>query len=399
MESDVPRLLAKFESGALRRPTAARPNVVDLAGAVWSAAGVPGLDLTPAARTIEAQLGGREHLVFVLADGLGMQLLESMPSATYLWTHLDGTLDTVFPSTTAVALTTFATAAWPAAHGVVGHYVHLDGVGVVTPLLGATRSDGRPVPEANGDGRLFLVPSLASRVPRPALSVLPAAVVNSPFTAYATAAPRVGYRSLNEAADLAIDFIQAAREPTFTYLYVSRIDETVHELGPLRLEAVGAVGDLAHVMARLAAAVGARARIVLTADHGHLAVRPSSRRVIRGVDDLAGMLAGGPTGDARTVFFHLQPGALEAFADRFRERFGVAYCLLTPDEVEDLHLLGPAPLAAETKRRLGDAVAISFGDDTLEVRPKGAPADRRLAWPSHHSGLTAAEVRVPLVIV
>lgn len=399
MESDVPRLLAKFESGALRRPDAARPNVVDLAAAVWSAAGVPGLDLSPAARTIEAQLGGRDHLVFVLADGLGMQLLESMPSATFLWTHLDGTLDTVFPSTTAVALTTFATAAWPAVHGVVGHYVHLDGVGAVTPLLGATRSEGRSVPEANGDGRLFLAPSLASRVPRPALSLLPAAVVNSPFTVYATAAPRAGYRSLNEAVDLAIDFIEAAREPTFTYLYVSRIDETVHELGPLRLEAVGAVGDLDRVLDRLATTLGPRARIVLTADHGHLAARPSSRRVIRGVDDLATMVAGAPTGDARTAILHLQPGALEAFADRFRERFGVAYCLLTPHEVEELRLLGPMPLPPETKRRLGDLVAISFGDDTLEVRPKGAPADRRLAWPSHHSGLTAAEMRVPLVIV
>ncbi|MGE0227666.1 MAG: alkaline phosphatase family protein [Dehalococcoidia bacterium] len=399
MESDAPRLLAKFKSGALRRPDAARPNVVDLASAVWSAAGMPGLDVTPAARAIEAQLGGREHLVFVLADGLGMQLLESMPSAGFLWTHLNGTLDTVFPSTTAVALTTLATAAWPATHGVVGHYVHLDGVGAVTPLHGSTRSGGLPVREANGDGRLFLAPSLASRVPRLALSLLPAPVVNSPFTAYATAAPRAGYRSLNEAVDLAIEFIEAAREPSFTYLYVSRIDETVHELGPLRLEVVGAVGDLARALERLATAVAGDARIVLSADHGHLAVRPASRRVIRGVDALAGMLAGVPTGDARTVFFHLQPGALDAFAEAFRERFGVAYCLLTPDEVEDLRLLGPGPLAPETKRRLGDAVAISFGDDTLEVRPKGAPVDRRLAWPSHHSGLTAAEVRVPLVIV
>lgn len=399
MESDVPRLLAKFDSGALRRPDASRPNVVDLAAAIWSAAGVPDLDLTPAARAIEAQLAGPAHLVFVLADGLGMQLLEAMPAARFLWSHLDGALDTVFPSTTAVALTTFATAAWPAAHGVVGHYVHLEGVGAVTPLTGATRSEGRPVAEANGDGRLFLAPSLASKVSRASLAVLPAAILNSPFTAYATTANRAGYRSLNEAVGLAVEFIEAARAPTFTYIYISRIDETVHEVGPLRLEAVGAVRDLDRVLDRLATAVGARTRIVLTADHGHLAVRPVSRRVIRGADDLATMLAAPPTGDARTVFFHLRPGTLDAFAERFRERFGVAYCLLTPDEVESLRLLGPGDLAPETRHRLGDAVAISFGDDTLEVRPKGGLADRRTAWPSHHSGLTAAEVRVPLVII
>jgi predicted AlkP superfamily pyrophosphatase or phosphodiesterase len=400
MESDVPRLLGKFESGALLRPSADVPNVVDLAQALWTAAGVEVGELTMAARRIRSDIDDPLHLVFVLADGLGMELLEAMPAATFLWSHLEGALNTVFPSTTAVALTTFATATWPAAHGIVGHWMQVPGVGSVTVLSGTTRSEGRPL--ASGDGgleSLFLRRSMVSEVPRQALALLPAGIAGSAYSAYAAGDPRMGYRSLNEAADLAIQFIEAATGPTYTYLYVSRIDDTVHELGPARLEAVGAVRDLDRVIERLAVAVGERARIVLTADHGHLAVRPAARRVLRGGDEMAAMFRAPPAGDARTVSFHLQPGRLEKFVERFLDQFGAYFCLVTPEEIETLQLLSPGEVEAETKRRLGDVVAISLADDTFEFRQRGARPDPRLAWPSHHSGLTAAEMRVPLLIL
>ena len=36
---------------------------------------------------------------------------------------------------------------------------------------------------------------------------------------------------------------------------------------------------------------------------------------------------------------------------------------------------------------------------TLEFRPAGGRADPRLSLRSHHSGLTAAEMRVPFVVI
>lgn len=396
MESDVGRLLGKFESGALVRPSAAVPNIVDLARALWRATGIELDDLTPAARAIGSRIGEPRHLVFVLADGLGMELLEAMPAARFLWSRLEGTLNTVFPSTTAVALTTFATGAWPATHGIVGHWMQLPDAGLIGVLAGTTRSEGRALTGTDG---LFLQPSLAHEVTRQSLALLPLGIAGSAYSVYAAGDQRLGYRSLNEAVDLAIEFIEAATGPTYTYLYVSRIDDTVHELGPARLEAVAAVRDLDRVIERLAIALDGRARIVLTADHGHLAVRPAARRVIRGGSDLAEAFRAPPTGDARMISFHLQPDTIESFGARFLDQLGASFCLLTPDEVEALGLLGPGAVAAETKERLGDAIAISLADDTLEFRPRGARPDPRLAWPSHHSGLTAAEMRVPLLIL
>jgi hypothetical protein len=378
------------------------PTVVDLASALWTAAGVDGLPLTPAAEAMRTRIGDTDHLVFVLADGLGMELLEAMPAASVLWSHLAGELRTVFPSTTAVALTTLATAVWPANHGIVGHWMQFPKVGTITVLQFATRSENRSLTDLGvSTDQLFLMRSLLPQVRgRATFSLLPFNIAGSGYSSFVSGGTqRLGFRSLNEAADAVVRFIEQAAGPTYTYLYLPRIDEAAHDRGPASLEVVGVVRELDRVLGLLAAALGGRARIVLSADHGHLASPPVARHVLRGGDDLASALRAPPAGDARVLTFHLQPGTLEAFAAGFRERFRDRFLLLTPDELEALALLGPGPLADETRHRLGDVVAISTGADTLEYRTKGARADMRLALPSHHSGLTSAEMRVPLVVM
>ena len=400
MPSDVDRLRAKFDSGALVRPGTA-PSLVDLAGAFWAAAGVADLELTSAATGFRERIGDARHLVLVIADGLGFDVLEGMPAASFLWQRLAATLQTVFPSTTAVALTSLYTAAWPATHAITGHWMQLPSVGAITVLPFTARYNQRPLagPDIRAES-VFPVPSLLARVPRERLLLLPATIAGSSTSAYFGGnAARVAYRSLAEACDVVAAFIADAGGPTCSVLYTARIDDAAHEHGPAHLEVVGAVRALDEQMARLAGMLDGRGRIVVTADHGHLAVPPGGRRVLRGDDELGRALRAPPTGDARTLGFFVQAGAAEEFAKGFRARFGEQFVLLTADEVEALALLGPGPLPPVTRERLGDFWAVALGADVLEYRATGARPDRRLALRSHHSGLTAAELHVPFVLV
>ena len=74
--SDLDRLLEAFESGALLRPDAADPNFIDLVRAVAALAGVDHLERSPNSEAMSAMIGQPEHLVFVLADGLGTHFIE-----------------------------------------------------------------------------------------------------------------------------------------------------------------------------------------------------------------------------------------------------------------------------------------------------------------------------------
>ena len=62
------------------RPDAGVPNTVDLSRALASICGTPGVELSPSARTVADAIGPAEHVVFIMADGLGMNLIERLPA-------------------------------------------------------------------------------------------------------------------------------------------------------------------------------------------------------------------------------------------------------------------------------------------------------------------------------
>ena len=116
--SDVDRLIASFEAGALVRPSPDVPNFVDLSQAIGTLAGVADLELTTGAENIVSQVGQSDHYVLAVVDGLGVGLVQHLPKDSFLRIHMSLHLQAVFPSTTVAALTSLATGLWPSAHGV-----------------------------------------------------------------------------------------------------------------------------------------------------------------------------------------------------------------------------------------------------------------------------------------
>ena len=399
--TDVERLVGAFESGALLRPDAAQPNLVDLARVVATIAGVEGLELSPGARELAADIGEPEHLVFVMADGLGVSTLEAEPDAAFLNAHVVRELRSLFPATTAVALTSLATGEWPAQHAVTGWWTHLPEIGGAATILPyIRRSDERSLAELGVDlERTFPAPSLWGRMTRDILCVQPDRISGSVYSKYSTAhSARAGYNALREAVDVVLKHIQQAGRPTYTYLYVPHVDGASHEYGLASPELRAALLALDMTVRTLAEALDGRARIVLTADHGHLPAPPSGRHRIRSSDGFSSLLRTAPAGDPRVLHFHLRPGREEQFTDAFRSRFSERFALLTVDEVDGLRLFGPEPLTDETRHRLGDYVAISLGADILAYLDANGGRDA-LRQASQHSGLTPEEMRIPLVVI
>ena len=122
--SDIERVRGAVAAGTLRPPSAADPSFVDLATVALRFAGAP-LPLSPHSASIEELLGAPRHLLFVLVDGMGSYMLDRLPAAGAVRSGMCMELDAVFPATTACAMTTLATAAWPGEHGVPGWYGYL----------------------------------------------------------------------------------------------------------------------------------------------------------------------------------------------------------------------------------------------------------------------------------
>ncbi len=399
--TDVERLLAAFEAGTLLRPTPSEPSLVDLARVLAAVAGADGLHFEAGAAEVASIVGEPDHLVFIMADGLGCTTLDAEPDATFLHQHYVRELRSLFPATTAVALTSLATGAWPAQHAITGWWTHLPEIGSAATILPfIRRSDERSLVDLEVDiKKTFPVPSLWERMTRDVLCVQPDRIAGSVYSQYSTAGSRfAGYNALREGVNAVLGHVDQARTPTYTYLYIPHVDGASHEYGLNSPELRAALLAVDMTVRLLAEALEGRARIVLTADHGHLPAPQSGRHRIRSSDGFSSLLKTAPAGDPRTLHFHVRPGREEQFAHEFRSRFAERFALLTVDEVDELRLFGPDPLTEETRLRLGDFVAISLGADILAYLDANGGRDA-LRQASQHSGLTPEEMRIPLIVV
>ena len=393
---DVSRLQDWFSSGLLLKPDAGRPGSVHLSRALAALCGAP-LTLDAPERDVAAAIGESPHYVFVLADGLGMNLIEALPPQSFLRKHLAMELAATFPSSTAPALTSIATGLWPSEHGLPAWLVYLPDQDLHTVTLPfIERFSSRPLKELGVSSRqLFVAPPLWAALQRDAALFMHHRIADSVYTRYISGGhPVVSYDNLDGAIDAVTLRIEDATGATFSYLYYSAIDTAAHISGPGSPAVAAEVRKLDGGIEALSDALGDRARILVSADHGGYDVSPDQKLVIEPEEELSQLLLTPPAGEAPVPMFHVRPGKRAEFAARFRARAGDAYVLLTVEEVEDLRLLGPEPLSETTRVRLGDFVALSAGGEAVVYAPETSVVDMK----GFHGGLTPAEVRIPLVV-
>ncbi len=393
--SDVDRLLASFEGGVLVRPSPNVANAVDLSQAIATLAGVADLELTRGAEHIVSQVGQSDHYVLALVDGLGTELVEHLAEDSFLRSNMCMTLQAVFPSTTVAALTSLASGLWPSVHGVPtwwSYLVEYDVSATVLPFI--ERFSKRPLSKWGiKSDDVFAAPTLLPRFRCEPRLFMPRAIISSVYTSYISGGAEVtGYTTLSGAVDAVLARVAAARGPTYSYLYYPNVDAFAHDRGPEDKMVHSEVANVDQELSRLVDGLKRRARLMVTADHGLVAVSQRGRHAVRADDDIAELLIAPLSGEPRVPLFHVHEGRAEEFERRFRDRFGEWFVLLTASEVERLELLGPGSFADVTRRRVGDYLALPLGQDVLAYEP---PEDWMVGF---HAGLTPAEMLVPLIV-
>ncbi|WP_341647326.1 alkaline phosphatase family protein [Thauera humireducens] len=117
--------------------------------------------------------GEAATVVLLVIDGLGAHALDSFGRGSALAADWHVTLTSVFPSTTASAVTTLMTGASPAEHGLNGWFIHDRRFGgVIAPLPLEARGDG-PLHALRLTSRLFTQRSMFRDARRPAFMVSP----------------------------------------------------------------------------------------------------------------------------------------------------------------------------------------------------------------------------------
>jgi len=397
------RLEDLFASGVLVRPATQHPNLVHLIRALASLSGAAHIDGAPPVQQLIDLIGPAEHYVFVLLDGLGMNILPILPEQSFVRKNLKLTIHSTCPSTTACALTSIATADWPNRHGVTGWFTHLPEHQLTSMILPfAERFSAQPLAlrGIRPNDVLPLPPILPEFATHRPLTLSPSYIANTPYNVYCRGGTTgVGYTSIANAVDQAIARVQASADSsqqTYTYLYLHDIDTLCHHVGVEHDAVAPLVVGIDVELQRLADSLRGLARVVVTADHGLIDVERPNQTLLEASDPLIELLQVPPSGDARMPIFHVREGRHSAFQGQFNERFGDRMTLIDVDEAEKLHLFGPGLLSPTARGRFGDFIGVAYQPATISYHPPGKPVGN--LYVAVHAGLSPEEMLVPLAV-
>jgi hypothetical protein len=333
----------------------------------------------------------RSAVVFVV-DGLGAHnLAQRSGHARFLasaWTKKDSAR-TVFPSTTATALTSLLTGVPAGSHGIVGYRARVPGTDHVVNQLRGWETDGLD-PLTWQRAQPILEREAAAG--RPCFVVSKHAYADSGFTkailrgAEFTAAQSIGERALI-AADL------AARHPgSLVYLYAGELDAVGHKRGWESDEWVAALETVDAAARALSSSLAVGTGAVVTADHGMIDV-PRHRQILLGERDalVDGVRLIG--GEPRMLHLYAEDGEADRVLAAWRASESGRSWIVSRAEAIDAGLFGPA---------VDDDVAPRIGDVLVAARAGIAYYDDRLAdkgpqsMVGQHGSLTNEERVVPL---
>jgi hypothetical protein len=394
---EVKRVLKWFEEGRLVRPGSS-DNIVDLIHAIAAVCGANGVKTSPRSAALAEKIGVHDHVLFVLIDGLGLQLLRDLSRRQpgFLQNAVVHPLLSVYPSTTAVAITSLATGAYPCKHGIPGWWTYFEELNATAEILPfVERFSKRSMLEFGAKSEeIFNVPSLLPRFKHSPFVVTRTYIANSIYSRYWSGeSPSCGYERVSDGVDQAIKHINEATAPSYTHLYLPQLDEMCHRHGVDHADVQQLFEMLDSEMERLHLKTQGKVRMIISADHGH--VNRQQDRHIHDGDPILALLKCPPSGEPSVPVFHVRPGQEQALRDEFARAFGDIFALLSIQEVEDLRLLGPEPLSPSARAHFGDFVGIPQAPNTIHyIHPHVKTHIHR----GIHAGMTPGEMWVPLML-
>lgn len=318
------------------------------------------------------------HVVLILLDGLGMNVLErNLSYRDFLRRNLYSDYSSVFPPTTTASTTTLLSGLSPAEHGWLGWDVYFKQEDkTVCCFQNTLQGTNEPAAEYN-IARKYL----------PFKNIID--LINESGNAKANCIFPFGENAHSELTDWIQAIKNSVNTPnkTFTYAYWEDPDQKLHKHGKRSNDVMKIVTELNAQMAYLCSTTK-DTLFLITADHGHEDIQNVFLQ--EDYPEIAKMLERPCSIEPRAISFFVKEEYKNSFAREFNDKFINDYLLFTKEEVLEKKLFGPGDLN-ENATGIGDFVAVAISHKTI-LWNKNCKQ-----FKSHHAGLRKEEMRIPLI--
>lgn len=350
----------------------------------------PGLAALPA-----SQLAGARNVVLLLIDGLGDRYLARRGAGGELARRRRGAMTSVFPSTTASAITTTYTGRTPFEHGLTGWFSYFGEVGCVgAPLPFTSRGDHLPL-SARGEAAaaiyrgqgLFASLGVESHV------VTWHDIADSLYNRHYCA--RAQLHPYSRASDLGAQverIVKSGPQRKFVYAYWPEYDRISHRYGSESPEAHARLAEIDAAFGELVSRLsGTESVVIATADHGFVDVAPEESLELPPA--LASLLKFPLCGERRVAYCHVH--SRDEFARRAEDWLGGRAEVRASASLVEEGWFGDGAAHPRLGERIGDLALVMNGRYTVK---DWIPGDPRHLHIGNHGGISEEEMLIPLIL-
>jgi Type I phosphodiesterase / nucleotide pyrophosphatase len=341
-----------------------------------------------------AALTGR-NVVLLVIDGMGYENLTANGRGA-LAQHLKDRITSVFPSTTAAAITTFYTGAAPQQHAISGWFTYFRELGsVIAPLPYRPRHGGSvlTVPATT----LFEHVPVFDRLRARSYAVSPERIAYSEFSkAHNGTAEVLPFATLAQMFEAVGRVVRTPGERRYFYAYWPELDRLAHEYGIASREALAHLEEIdAAFGAFLGAIAGTDTTVIVTADHGFIDTPPQEAIVLDDHPALEQALVLPLCGEPRAAFCYVHADKRRQFADYVTSRLSEYAELCDSKQLIESGFFGLGPPHPRLLERIGDYTLLMKRDANIKDWLLG---EKRYVHVGVHGGTSAREMYVPLVV-
>ncbi len=341
-----------------------------------------------------------DNCIFLVLDGLGYNYLQRKGEGTFIKEHLEGKLSTVFPSTTASAITSFLTGVSPSEHCLTGWFTYVKELATATTILTFSPRYSNMTFDRLGveSDKIYHFDGVADKMDYRFYHISSNHILNTPFAlSHSGNATRMGYDDVLEIPNIVNDVLsQKVGEKKFLFLYISTFDKISHQYGidsdesyahMLKLD--GLVGDISRIVMK------SNSVFIASADHGFVNV--TSDKIIRMEEHprLQECLTMPLMGEPRTPFCYVRPSKVDKFLKYIEENLNYCCEVKPSEQVIEEGWFGPDKENSGLFERVGDYIL--FMKDNY-VFQDNLPVEDKFEFKGYHGGKTAEEMYVPILI-
>ncbi|MFU8785606.1 MAG: alkaline phosphatase family protein [Candidatus Izemoplasmataceae bacterium] len=321
-----------------------------------------------------------KHIVLVLMDGFGVNLLKAhLPNTALLNNAFKTTLTSVFPPTTTAATTAVLTGLTPYESGFLGWFQFFKDYDTYFTVF---------IEEDYYDSKKAIHPDLKTFFNRESfidqITKLRPEITGKIFFPYPI--DKAGYTSVEHGIKAYLDFTKK-HDLTLSYFYIVEPDLTEHKTGIYSQETKVKAIELNNIMERLQALASQDTLVIVTADHGLTDVVPID---LFSDTELVETFEHNPSIEPRATTFFIKENQTKTFETLFNKKYGDFFTLYKKDDFLKTGLLGHGKKHPFVDTCLGNYISIATDVYFFEL----SQDKKHIA---HHAGLKDDEMLVPLI--